>query len=296
MPEVSNCPVCGGVSFALVHEATFKGTRDDAHRYFLAQRSAVARGRIMRCEQCGFRLTSPQFEPAEYDEIYRRAGAAAPPDQHLQEAESSRARRLAGIVRKHWNGTGRMLDFGCGRGRFLAELGAGEMLGFEVAPSPAHAQLPCPVVTGDFLALAGQPPFDAGTFSLVTAWDVFEHLPGIDAYVSALASLLQPGGLLCASVPDVESLTAKLTGAKWNSYLLEHLWYFSPETLERFMAKHGFRRIEHGTIPYDAPIGHLVRRVAQTYRLPVGRLAGRLGEVIAPVPVGLMYGVFVRTA
>jgi SAM-dependent methyltransferase len=294
MPDIARCPVCDGGAFSLVHPATFRGNAEDAHPYFLAQRSRVAHGRIMRCDSCGFMLTSPQFAPAEYNMIYRRAGTAAPPDEPLGKAEAARARRLAGIVRRHWKGEGRLLDYGCGRGGFLDAMEGADRLGFEVAPSSSHAALSCPVVTGDFLALAGLPPFDRGGFALVTAWDVFEHLPDLPAYVAALRALLQPGGLLAASVPDVGSLTARLTGERWNSFLLEHLWYFEPETFRRFMARHGFEALEQGAIPYDAPVGHLVRRAAQTYKLPIGSLAGRLGEVIAPIPVGLMYGVFRR--
>jgi hypothetical protein len=40
MPEIARCPVCDGGAFSLVHAATFHGGPDDAHPYFLAQRSA----------------------------------------------------------------------------------------------------------------------------------------------------------------------------------------------------------------------------------------------------------------
>ena len=63
-------------------------------------------------------------------------------------------------------------------------------------------------------------------------------------------------------LPDVGSWAAKLSGSRWNNYLLEHLWYFDKKTLRIFMERAGFNLTHHRTEPYDAPLAHIVRRVA----------------------------------
>ena len=76
--------------------------------------------------------------------------------------------------------------------------------------------------------------------------------------------------------------------------LLEHLWYFSPKTLNRFLADRGFSQIEHGGVPFDATMTHLANRFAQTYGIVFSSLVKPIGNQIISLPVGLMYGVYQR--
>ena len=55
-----------------------------------------------------------------------------------------------------------------------------------------------------------------------------------------LITLLKPGGRLYLTVPNSASWVARLSGEKWNMLLLEHLWYFDPATLTRFLGRCGF--------------------------------------------------------
>jgi hypothetical protein len=126
----------------------------------------------------------------------------------------------------------------------------------------------------------------------VTAWDVLEHLPDLTNYIDAFTSLLRSGGHLFVTVPNIASLSARLAGRYWNAFLLEHLWYFSPKTLERFMFDRGFKRIAKGFVPYDVPLSHLVNRLLQIYGLTTVSLPRSLGRFVVSLPIGLMFGVF----
>jgi hypothetical protein len=44
--------------------------------------------------------------------------------------------------------------------------------------------------------------------------------------------VLKTGGHLFVTVPNSESFVARAMGKRWNMLLLEHLWYFSPKTIE----------------------------------------------------------------
>ncbi|MGM5033871.1 class I SAM-dependent methyltransferase [Tardiphaga sp. 803_E3_N1_3] len=274
-----------------MHKATYSDGVATAHEYFLAQRKWVAHGTIVSCSNCEFVWTSPQFEAAEYNEIYEKAGQAVKQDAGLLTAELARGRRLSKIVRRHRVG-GRLLDFGCGSGGFLKSVSGFERIGFEVASLDSHERLPFPVITGDFLSIVRSGKIEAGSFDVVTAWDVLEHLPNLETYVAALKSLLRPGGLLCFSVPNVGSMFAKLAGGRWNAFLLEHLWYFSPKTSDKFFNDQRLTRVEIGSLPYDVPLSHLVRRVAQTYGISgLSSLNSGSGWIL-PMPLGVMYAVY----
>ena len=66
-----------------------------------------------------------------------------------------------------------------------------------------------------------------GRSIFITAFDVFEHLPGCRDVALHPARVLKPGGHLYVTVPDIGSANGAGRGRRWNMLLLEHLWYFS---------------------------------------------------------------------
>lgn len=273
-------------------EGTFTGGPDDAAPYFLAHRIGVSRGQIQRCESCGFTFTNPQFSAEDYDEIYSKAPRPAGSKITLHAGDARRFRRLAKLVRNDVGTFDRYLDFGCGRGGFLVAMDEPSGVGFELGEPGTFSVGPSQIKTGHLFNVVGSPGFEKGSFDLITSFDVFEHLPDLDKYLRALKSLLKPGGHLVITVPDIGRWNARLSGSRWNMFLLEHLWYFNKRTLRTFMQREGFRETHHRILPYDAPVAHVVRRVTQTYGLPTPEFGPRLSSVVLPVPIGLMYCAF----
>lgn len=108
--------------------------------------------------------------------------------------------------------TGRALDIGCGYGGFLnAFLDRGfEPYGIDVDGSLASlarqnlrdASFEGNVHVGD--CFSGD--LNLGTFDLITMNDVLEHLPDPLASFTALAGLLNPGGVLAIYAPNGKSI------------------------------------------------------------------------------------------
>ena len=292
MRHLTECIVCSGTSFATYMDSTFSGKPDEAARFFLAHRHGVVRGQIQRCQSCGFTFTNPQFFPDDYNMIYQNAPKPTDSKITLHAGDTRRFRRLARIVRADVGEFDRFLDFGCGRGGFLVAMDDPAGIGFELGEPGAFSVGRSVVKTGHFLDLAGGPGLEKGSLDLITSFDVFEHLPDLDQYVRALSTLLKPGGHVVITVPDIGRWNAKLARSRWNMYLLEHLWYFNKQTLRAFMKRAGFRETHHRVLPYDAPVAHIVRRVAQTYGLPSPEFGPKLSSIVFPVPIGLMYGAF----
>lgn len=293
-PRSVACLVCGGNRQRTLWPATFTGSATEAPPYFLAQRERVVHGRIVACEVCGFVFTNPQFQTGEYRAIYMAVSADFAATASLDSADSMRFRRLAAFVRQY-STPGAFLDFGCGRGRFLEAMNDPQGIGFEVGTAGEDQSSGFRIVTGDFLTRIDQEPFAEAAFSFVTAFDVFEHLPDLDQYIRALRQLIKPGGTLIATLPNIESLVAKLSGERWSMILLEHLWYFSPRTLTRFLKPLGFRLEHVAPMPYAASLSHLFNRFAQTYQVPLPNLPTPLSRLVLRIPVGLMAVVLRRT-
>jgi hypothetical protein len=127
------------------------------------------------------------------------------------------------------------------------------------------------------------------------AFDVLEHLPDIERDVSLIRTVLRPDGPFFASVPDIASLVARAMGSRWNMILLEHLWYFSPDTYRRMMADLGFEMLHVRQVPFDAPLAHIATRLAQTFGMKGAFQAGPLSRAVLPTPAGIMLGVFRKT-
>jgi SAM-dependent methyltransferase len=144
---------------------------------------------------------------------------------------------------------GRLLDVGCGKGRFLgaAKEAGWEVLGVEFAPASAEAArrtYGVEVVVGDFLEVSLE-----GDFDVVTMWHVLEHLPHPSAALDRAADLLRPGGRIVISVPNIDSLQARFGGEQWfHLDLPRHLFHFSPRSLSAIVERAGLRVVRIGHV------------------------------------------------
>ena len=107
--------------------------------------------------------------------------------------------RMGRRIDRDWYRGRRVLDAGCGHGRYLqafAALGA-DVVGLDIGRGPEMAGVPLDdpridVVQGSVLA----PPFQPGSFDLVFSDGVIHHTPDAHAAYLALARLVKPGGAL----------------------------------------------------------------------------------------------------
>jgi SAM-dependent methyltransferase len=82
--------------------------------------------------------------------------------------------------------------------------------------------------------------YPGGSFDVVTMFEVLEHLPAIKAHLQEAMRLLKPGGWLCVSVPNFESLERYVFGRWWVGLdAPRHLIQFSPESLRSLLSGAG---------------------------------------------------------
>ncbi len=137
---------------------------------------------------------------------------------------------------------GRILDVGCGDGKFLCALDRRrwERSGIEAigsAVSLVRSKLSdLSLVAGD--VLSAQLPEES--FDVVTLWHVLEHLPEPQKVIQRVRGLLAPGGWLFISLPNFESWQASIFRRHW--YALDvprHLYFFSPRSLRLLLTETG---------------------------------------------------------
>jgi SAM-dependent methyltransferase len=293
MQHVGACLVCDGRSFVERYPATFEGGWRDAVPYFLTGRTKAVHGRVVRCSNCGFIFTSPQFSPEDYARIYAAVHAGGDGGGAPRARFAALAQRVRPVET-----AGRFLDFGCGSGAFLDAMADYDGIGFEVQTDvPGGASRQGRFVTGDILANnIEQTGLAPASFDFIVAWDVLEHLAVPTRQMERLHTLLKPGGRLYLTVPNSASWVARLSGEKWNMLLLEHLWYFDPATLTRFLKRCGFAIDTIKAIGYPVDLATVFLRARQTYGAWVPPAPPFLANVNVKLPIGLMFVRATRSA
>ena len=144
--------------------------------------------------------------------------------------------------------TGRLCDVGCGDGQFLsvARARGWEVHGSEYGEAPRRRALSLglDVRPAPFAAT----PEEVGTFDVVTATEVIEHVARPRDEAARISQLLRPGGYCYLTTPNFGSLSRRLTGPRWRALEYpEHLNLFVPATLDALLSRVGLTRVEMRT-------------------------------------------------
>ncbi|MFC2036378.1 class I SAM-dependent methyltransferase [Chloroflexota bacterium] len=139
--------------------------------------------------------------------------------------------------------TGRLLEIGSGQGGFLKLL---EQKGWEVHGIDISAE--CTAYAQDVHGLNNvmiadllDADLDGDFFDIVVMNHVIEHLPDPKSYLDEVYRVLKPGGVLCISTPNIDSLQARVFGEYWRALSVPlHLVLFSPNTLSEMLAETGY--------------------------------------------------------
>lgn len=192
------------------------------------------------CRECGF-IQNQAFDPSlqAYAEDYEDAQAGSPRFRRFS------AELVEHLVRRHRLEGALVLEIGCGRGDFLAELcqrTGGPGIGIDPAFRPSEVSRHAPSSLR-FLRERYGSPHAALDAALVACRHTLEHLQEPRAFVELLRANLKhrPGTPVYFEVPDTERILAEQ--AFWDVYY-EHVSYFTRESLARLFRAAGFELLE----------------------------------------------------
>lgn len=141
---------------------------------------------------------------------------------------------------------GKLLDVGCGNGRFLRTMRSmgWNTYGVEFNKNSVDfcRSTHLSVHHGD-LASAH---FESESFDVITVRHVIEHIPAPNVFMRELAKLLKPGGQLFIETPNFSSFGWSWFTTNWYACgLPRHLMLFSPNNLTLLAEKHGLVPTDH---------------------------------------------------
>jgi 2-polyprenyl-6-hydroxyphenyl methylase/3-demethylubiquinone-9 3-methyltransferase len=147
----------------------------------------------------------------------------------------------------------RVLDVGCGEGRFSAELerAGARVVGIDVAEEPLRrARARHPELDVRLVADGGPWELADASFDAVWAGEVLEHVLDTAAWLSEVRRVLRSGGSLLVSTPAHGPLTLIRLAFCRHAFAGhfdprgDHLRFYSRETLTQLITEFGFDGIQ----------------------------------------------------
>lgn len=238
---MSSCSLCGAAERAAESGALsplVRGIRD--YEYGVPWRSE-----LWACTRCGLVVQEPRVRAADVPKLY--------PSRYLAHGSGSRmrgvygrlktilARRETRLLARHVPQNGRVIEIGCGNGRFL-------MLLHEVRPDIGLAGVDIANV-----GIAGLPGFTfyhgqleevevpPSSFDAVYCSNLIEHVPDPLAFLKKCREVLKPGGVIVGITPDHLSLDRYLFGRYWAGYHYpRHTFVFDHRNIRTLLESAGF--------------------------------------------------------
>ena len=299
--DVKACPLCSNEGVPL-----YQGLQD---RLF----GAPGTWSLMRCSKCELIWLTPHPLPDDISKLYAEYYTHQPEDSSKKRMANLRKAVKTSILQSSFgysvdahggpmvrilsqigplreivggsvmwlkaSDRGRLLDVGCGNGRFLAQMRdlGWEVMGIEPDPkavSIAKEHFGLEVFQGT-LEEAG---FPDSSFDAIAMNHVIEHVPDPIGLLAECRRVLKPGGKLVVVTPNIQSLGRRLFGEHWRGWEVpRHLFLFSPKSLRACAERAGFVVQNLRTTSKGARwIWAASRLIRRDGRLP-GGLVWRLG-------------------
>jgi SAM-dependent methyltransferase len=209
---------------------------------------------IVRCQRCGLLFLNPRPTREELGRYYPYSKYKDEFTPAIQDDPSvlSRLNRLYHMERicravERVKREGQLLDVGCATGNFLDRMrrrGNWRVYGLEVnekAARYAQSRFGLEVFVGEL----GAADYPEHSFDIVTLWNVMEHLHSPVDTLREIRRLLMDDGVLILSIPNADSLDARIFGDCWIGLdPPRHLYAFSPRTVGQLLSKAGLEAIE----------------------------------------------------
>ena len=246
MHTYSACPICGHSKFE---------TEFSAKDYTVSQEVFT----ISSCINCSFLITNPRPEDKDLGKYYKS-------DAYISHSDTSKGliNRVYKLVRsytlrskyrlvKPFLGDGILMDIGAGTGAFVRHCKSKGIKILGVEPDSDARMQAEKLYSINLLEESAIKSQLASTVDVVTMWHVLEHIPNLNERMDEINSILKPGGVLIAAVPNHESADAEHYAEFWGAYdVPRHLYHFDLKAIKSLGKNHGFRLIRVKNMPFDA--------------------------------------------
>lgn len=224
---------------------------------------------LVQCAYCGLIYLNPRPTPQEIAQYY--------PD-HYYGASSSFWENLFTRCSlyffhrqiKRFKKNGKILDVGCGAGKFLAIMQKKGYKAYGLDISATACKLARSQGLKVFEGTLETVRFPRAYFDIITLWHILEHLHRPSANLKEIERILKKDGILLIETPNIQSLSFRLFKKYcFHLELPRHLYQWSFATLQATLQKHGFLIYQHDLFSLRFPLNFLrsFQSVLKSYRI-----------------------------
>lgn len=198
---------------------------------------------LVLCGSCGAGYADDIPSQTEFDRYYARMSKYEHSyrEGKVSDVDVSRFIEIVDLAAPHVRSGDRIVDVGCATGALLSEFkrrGFTNLQGYD--PSRACCEAGrrlygISVAESTINSLISH----SESAHLVIMTGVLEHLADVDTSLHLLKGMLTTGGMLYLEVPDA-SRYDEWFSAPYQFFSMEHVNFFSPQSLSNLLARHGF--------------------------------------------------------
>ncbi len=202
----------------------------------------------VKCKMCGLVYMNPQILPEDAGKFYPNDYGPHKATKNRQQNRLTmktqlKKRSFGTFICNKLTSQSRLLDVGCGNGKFLYEIKSSvgcNVYGVDIsekAAKIANRDYGLDVFTGTIMEV----PFPSDYFNMITAWQYLEHVHNPLEVLQKFYHLLKADGVCIISTPNFNSFNSKVFKDRW--YALDcprHLHIYTPKTIDKFLEKAGF--------------------------------------------------------
>ncbi len=270
--ENITCNLCGSERHKVLIEP--KITKFVPIEILTASRGVRGTQRIVRCQKCDLVYVNPRINEKIVSDSYKCSI-----DKVYVQGATGRQHTFRQCVKKirQWKEPpGRLLDIGCAAGFFVHEAKGQGWDAVGIEPSKWLVDWGIENLKEKlYLGTLRQAGFKDREFDILTMWDVLEHASDPMSELQECNRILKSSGMLVINYPDFGSMLARLAGSYWWFLLSNHLYYFTTETMKKYLEKTGFK-VEHFTMHWQTlPLGYLTK-IFRIYSPALSRISERV--------------------
>ncbi|HBR16116.1 MAG TPA: hypothetical protein DD725_00690 [Deltaproteobacteria bacterium] len=266
--ENTGCAVCG-----VDNSTPFVEAQNTHGSHFLSGE----RFTLVKCKSCGLVYINPRPSQTEIKKYYASdyyvsgAGIKASLERLLTNYFLNKKKNLVKSFKKN----GKILDVGCGDGRFISLFASDEKWNaYGIEPNPVGYDLSSQISKAKIFNMElSECRFPEADFDVITMWHVLEHIYEPNKLLLEIKRILKGEGILIVGVPHISCVGFRLGKKNWfHLDAPRHTYHYNPQTIKMLLNKNGFDiiKIIYPIIEYPLDLYHsLINSVRRGLKTPL---------------------------